>query len=184
MLMYQWVLIPLDSLQTLRLSQQWRKTILEPKRTWDWVFDMNERKWADFLKYNVLFRALVPEIRFGKGVPNQFQGFKLFRNVEPELVFCKGKKGNLGGEKEPWGVGWVFFLNFRHVSIFPWVTQAFHCLGSFKHACVTCSSFHVEYFLKNYFCRPRSYSHALREADVKKSNFSLGVPLLYDTYVI
>jgi hypothetical protein len=109
MLMYQWVLIPLDSLQTLRLSQQWRKTILEPKRTWDWVFDMNERKWADFLKYNVLFRALVPEIRFGKGVPNQFQGFKLFRNVEPELVFCKGKKGNLGGEKEPWGVGWVFF---------------------------------------------------------------------------
>jgi hypothetical protein len=75
-------------------------------------------------------------------------------------------------------------LNFRHVSIFPWVTQAFHCLGSFKHACVTCSSFHVEYFLKNYFCRPRSYSRALREADVKKSNFSLGVPLIYDTYVM
>jgi hypothetical protein len=116
MLMYQWVLIPLDSLQTLRLSQQWRKTILEPKRTWDWVFDMDERKWADFLKYNVLFRALVPEIRFGKGVPNQFQGFKLFRNVEPELVFCKGKKGNLGGEKEPWGVGWVFSKSFQACS--------------------------------------------------------------------
>ena len=116
--MYQWVLIPLDSLQTLRLSQQWRKTILEPKRTWDWVFDMNERKWADFLKYNVLFRALVPEIRFGKGVPNQFQGFKLFRNVEPELVFCKGKKGNLGGEKEPWGVGWVFFNCFLPKTLF------------------------------------------------------------------
>jgi hypothetical protein len=112
MLMYQWVLIPLDSLQTLRLSQQWRKTILEPKRTWDWVFDMNERKWADFLKYNVLFRALVPEIRFGKGVPNQFQGFKLFRNVEPELVFCKGKKGNLGGKKNHGG--WDEFFSFPH----------------------------------------------------------------------
>jgi hypothetical protein len=109
MLMYQWVLIPLDSLLNVRLSQQWWKTRLEPKRMRDWVFDMNERKWAGILKYNVLFRALVPEIWFGKGVPNQFQGFKLFRNVEPELVFCKGKNGNLGGEKEPWGVGWVFF---------------------------------------------------------------------------
>jgi hypothetical protein len=103
MLMYQWVLIPLDSLLNVRLSQQWWKTRLEPKRMRDWVFDMNERKWAGFLKYNVLFRALVPEIWFGKGVPNQFEGFKFFRNVEPELYFCKGKKGNPGGKKNHGG---------------------------------------------------------------------------------
>jgi hypothetical protein len=36
-------------------------------------------------------------------VPNQIHGFKLFRNVEPELYFYKGKKENPRGKKESWG---------------------------------------------------------------------------------
>jgi hypothetical protein len=56
-----------------------------------------------FLKYNVLFRALFPEKRFGKGVPNQIHGFQIFRNVVPEVDFYKGKNENPGGKKESWG---------------------------------------------------------------------------------